>query len=66
MAVNDAALLDATPDDPDAAMRADRLKFRDSALEAIERVGFIPQIYLKGLVIIVAALVALGHSCTFS
>jgi opacity protein-like surface antigen len=62
-AVNDVTLLDSMPDDPDAAMRACRSEFLDRAFETIEGVGFISQIHLESLVIVVAALVAFGHGC---
>jgi hypothetical protein len=60
-AIDDIALFDSMPDDPDAAMRASRSKLLDCTLEAVERVGFLAQAQLESLVIIIAALVTFGH-----
>jgi hypothetical protein len=61
-AVDDVILLDAMADDTAPAVRARRRELLYSAFEAVERVRLVCESDLKGLVVVVAALIASGHS----
>ena len=59
--VNNFILFNTVPDNPAGAMGTARSKLLDRALEAVERIRFLGNLYLEGLVVIIAALITFGH-----
>jgi hypothetical protein len=64
-AEHDAILFKPVPHDSYLAVRASRRQGTDSALEAIESIGFVGRDRLKRFVIVIPACVAFWHNASF-